>query len=107
MPVDQRPAGLEPDLHVDDAVCDRLILADGLSELLAFPGVTDAFLELAPHDAQAAREDASALPLHRALEHLDAAPFATEPLRHRHAAVLEDHLRHRRRAQAHLVQLAR
>src|SRR6476646_10427581 len=90
-PVDQRPARLEADLHVDNAVCDRLVLADGFSKLRAFPGVTDAFLDLAPHDAQAACEDRAAFPFHRALEHFDAAPFATEPLRHRDTAVLEDH----------------
>ena len=72
-----------------------------------FPGarVGDALLELTVHDTQTTREDAPALPLHRALEHRDAAALAAQPVPDRDPAVLEDHFRHRRGAEPHLLQL--
>ena len=55
------------------------------------------------------RQLARMQPRSHSIEHSkigDAAAFAAEALRDRNAAVVEDHLRHRRRAQAHLVELA-
>ena len=104
--IDQRPAGVEPHLHVHDPVGDRLELADRLAELLARARVLDALLELPAHRRRGSRQDAAALPFHRALEDLGAAAFAAEAVGHRDAAVLEDSFRHRRRAQAHLVEIA-
>ena len=63
--IDQQPAGLQPDGHVDDPVRDRLELADRLAELLPRPRVLDAAVELAAHRAQGAGEDGAPLELHR------------------------------------------
>ena len=55
----------------------------GLPNCLRDARVRDAGLELPAHHAEAARENAAALPFHRALEHLDAAALAPEPVARR------------------------
>ena len=60
--VQQQAAGLEPQLHVDDPVRDRLERADALPELRARAHVLDAALERALHRADVVREQAARAP---------------------------------------------
>ena len=75
--------------------------------MLAFVGVTNALFQQALHRADRAGQNTAAFPSHRAGEKKGAAALFAEEIFRRHLAVLEEHLRHRRGAHAHLLDLVR
>src|SRR6266540_3573266 len=114
---DQRPGGLDLGRHVGQHEGDRLVLDQGPAELLALLRVLQRELERRPRDAQRLGADdrarelerlqgrrralvgALACPRDAGLELLDAAEHVLE----RDRAVLEQHLRRMRGADAHLL----
>src|SRR5206468_9404951 len=105
--VARRAARLEPHLHLRELVRDRLEARDRPAELLALLRITDARVERRLHPADAARHHHRALPV-EALERDPPERLAlrTEYGVRRHPAVDERDLCGRRRAAAHLVELA-
>src|SRR5688572_27695881 len=91
--VHEQPCSLQPYLHVREPVRYRLKRTDRLAELFPRLSVKYARLELTLHRADLARQEAASLPLHRVVEDGCRAPFASEPVRHRYEALVEDHLR--------------
>ena len=67
-PVNQRAGGLDPQLHVDDSIRNRLITADRLAELMPGLHESNRFTELPLHSTDMHGKDRSSLPFHGTIE---------------------------------------
>ena len=88
----EQPPGVQSQLHVGDAVRDRLMPADRLAELPPVLRERHDLVELAIHDAEVLREQAGALPGHRAAEDRGAIALRADAVALVHRAVLESHV---------------
>src|SRR3954466_7716806 len=90
--MEEEPTGVKPQLHLRDAMRDRLVSAERPAELPAALGELHDLLELAVHHADVLSEQARSLPVHRAAEDRRSAALGTQSIGFGHSAVIEAHL---------------
>ena len=88
----QQPCRIQSQLHVRDAVRNRLMAAERLAELSPLLCERHDLVELPIHDAEVLRGQASALPAHRDAEDRGPAALWADAVGLVHRALLEPHL---------------
>ena len=90
--IEQQAAGFETQLHIDDLAGHMLESSDRLTVLFAFVRISHRRFQHAPHRADGIRQDAAALPCHRAGKEKTSAALLADAIGSRHLAVVEKHL---------------
>src|SRR5205814_4682437 len=85
--INHQPRSFIPQFHVDEAIGDRLELANRLAELLPGASVVNAAFYLAAHGSQTGCQDAGPFPSHRTTENFGATSFASQQSRGRYPAI--------------------